>query len=76
MIDHMDIESICVHKDSEEAQNQLSLDANATGNFYFIWYSNIIFVNGEKSPSGTSEGTIKIAWYYRTKSGCPKDGKE
>ena len=32
MIDHMDIESTCVHKDSEEAQDQLRMDDNATGN--------------------------------------------
>ena len=31
MIDHMDIESTCVHKDSEEAQLQLQMDSNATG---------------------------------------------
>ena len=31
MIDHMDIESTCIHKDSEEAQQQLQMDPNATG---------------------------------------------
>ena len=31
VIDHMDIESTCVHKDSEEAQLQLRMDENATG---------------------------------------------
>ena len=31
MIDHMDIESTCVHKDSEEAQLQLQMDSSATG---------------------------------------------
>ena len=31
MIDHMDIESTCIHKDSEEAQIQLQMDSNATG---------------------------------------------
>ena len=31
MIDHMDIESTCIHKDSEEAQVQLQMDSNATG---------------------------------------------
>ena len=37
MIDHMDIESTCVHKDSEEAQDQLRMDDNATGNYtYFV----------------------------------------
>ena len=36
MIDHMDIESTCVHKDSEEAQLQLQMDSNATGKNPFI----------------------------------------
>ena len=40
MIDHMDIESTCVHKDSEEAQLQLQMDSNATGKIHFI-ISNI-----------------------------------
>ena len=40
MIDHMDIESTCVHKDSEEAQLQLQMDSNATGKNPFI-ISNI-----------------------------------
>ena len=36
MIDHMDIESTCVHKDSDEAQDQLRMDANATGNCNYM----------------------------------------
>ena len=40
MIDHMDIESTCVHKDSEEAQLQLQMDSNATGKIPLI-ISNI-----------------------------------
>ena len=41
MIDHMDIESTCIHKDSEEAQLQLQMDSNATGNLKkikILWY--------------------------------------
>ena len=34
MIDHMDIESTCIHKDSEEAQLQLQMDSSATGNIF------------------------------------------
>ena len=39
MIDHMDIESTCIHKESEEAQIQLQFDSNATGSIfsYFIF---------------------------------------
>ena len=36
MIDHMDIESTCIHKDSEEAQIQLQMDSNATGLSFHI----------------------------------------
>ena len=44
MIDHMDIESTCIHKDSEEAQIQLQMDSNATGlSFHIINFLIIKF---------------------------------
>ena len=45
MIDHMDIESTCIHKDSEEAQIQLSLDENVTGksSYLFLVSQNLVF---------------------------------
>ena len=36
MIDHMDIESTCIHKDSEEAQLQLQMDSSATGKKFIV----------------------------------------
>ena len=36
MIDHMDIESTCIHKESEEAQLQLQMDSSATGKTFIF----------------------------------------
>ena len=45
MIDHMDIESTCIHKDSEEAQIQLQMDSNATGLSFDIMNFSVNKIN-------------------------------
>ena len=71
MIDHMDIESTCIHKDSEEAQQQLQMDPNATGliigviNILVVKFGYQIFYFPLKN---TMFSSFVIILYFRTKS--------
>ena len=86
MIDHMDIESTCVHKDSEEAQLQLQMDSNATGkNPFIIFFEAQLQLQMDSNATGQNPFIIsnnknerirfKRLCHFRIQSGSSENGE-